>query len=63
MRPEWRHVTDEAKLLLATFPSDPMALAVLAEVELAHGNESAARHYMNWAVYRLGGGPQAHQAA
>lgn len=63
MRPEWRQVTDEAKLLLATFPSDPMALAVLAEVELAHGNEPAARHYMNWAMYRLAGRPQAQQGA
>jgi hypothetical protein len=63
MRPEWCEVTDEAKLLLATLPGDPMALAVLAEVELAHGNESAAGHYMNWAVQRLKTQPMGCEAS
>ena len=53
LQPVWREVTDSAKLLLANLPGDPMALAVLAEVELAHGNEPAASHYMNWAVSKL----------
>jgi len=53
LMPEWRTVADEAKLLMATLPGDPMALAVLAEVEAAHGNAAAAEHYMAWAVRHL----------
>jgi protein O-GlcNAc transferase len=53
LKPEWCAVTDDAKLLMATLPGDPMALAVLAEVELAHGNPSAAQHYLNWATRKL----------
>ncbi len=53
LKPEWQEAAAEAKLLMATLPGDPMALAVLAEVELAHGNPIAAEHYMNWAVRGL----------
>jgi predicted O-linked N-acetylglucosamine transferase (SPINDLY family) len=53
LMPEWRTVAEEAKLLMATLPGDPMALAVLAEVEMAHGNAAAAEHYMAWAVRHL----------
>jgi protein O-GlcNAc transferase len=53
LRTEWIAAAEEAKLLMATLPGDPMAFAVLAEVELAHGNPIAAEHYMNWAVRSL----------
>jgi protein O-GlcNAc transferase len=59
LKAEWMAAADEAKLLMATLPGDPMAFAVLAEVELAHGNSVAAEHYMEWAVRGL----TAHQAA
>jgi predicted O-linked N-acetylglucosamine transferase (SPINDLY family) len=58
LKSEWRAAAEEAKLLMATLPGDPMALAVLAEVELAHGNPVAAEHYMEWAVRGLA----AHEA-
>jgi predicted O-linked N-acetylglucosamine transferase (SPINDLY family) len=53
LKPEWLEAAEEAKLLMATLPGDPMAFAVLAEVELAHGNPIAAEHYMNWALRGL----------
>lgn len=53
LKPEWRAVTDDARLLMATLPEDPMALAVMAEVELAHGNSEAAAHYTQWATRTL----------
>lgn len=53
LKAEWLAAADHAKLLMATLPGDPMALAVLAEVELAHGNPVAAEHYMGWAVRGL----------
>lgn len=59
LKSEWMAAADEAKLLMATLPGDPMAFAVLAEVELAHGNPVAAEHYMEWAVRGLA----SHQAA
>lgn len=59
LKAEWMAAADEAKLLMATLPGDPMAFAVLAEVELAHGNPVAAEHYMEWAVRGLA----SHQAA
>ena len=59
LKAEWVAAAEEAKLLMATLPGDPMAFAVLAEVELAHGNSVAAEHYMEWAVRGL----TAHQAA
>lgn len=59
LKAEWLAAADHAKLLMATMPGDPMALAVLAEVELAHGNPVAAEHYMAWAVRGLA----SHQAA
>jgi hypothetical protein len=55
---EWVAAAEGAKLLMATLPGDPMAFAVLAEVELAHGNPLAAEHYMKWAVRGL----TAHEA-
>jgi hypothetical protein len=59
LKAEWLAAAEHAKLLMATLPGDPMALAVLAEVELAHGNPVAAEHYMGWAVRGLA----SHQAA
>jgi protein O-GlcNAc transferase len=53
LKAEWVAAAGEAKLLMATLPGDPMAFAVLAEVELAHGNPVAAEHYMEWAVRGL----------
>jgi hypothetical protein len=53
LKAEWVAAAEEAKLLMATLPGDPMAFAVLAEVELAHGNPVAAEHYMEWAVRGL----------
>jgi hypothetical protein len=58
LKAEWLAAADHAKMLMATMPGDPMALAVLAEVELAHGNALAAENYMQWAVRGLAS-PQA----
>ncbi|WP_422847847.1 tetratricopeptide repeat protein [Acidovorax sp. M14] len=55
----WYNVTELAEMVLCAVPHDPVALACLAEVELAHGHTDFAVTYMRYAAQALSQGPSA----
>lgn len=48
--PNWITLTEQAEIVLCATPHDPIALACLAEVELAHGHQEFAMTYLRYAT-------------
>jgi protein O-GlcNAc transferase len=53
--PLWVNVTELAETVLCAVPNDPVALACLAEVEMAHGHSQFAVTYLRYAQQALQG--------
>lgn len=49
----WYNVTELAEMVLCAVPHDPVALACLAEVELAHGHTDFAVTYLRYATQAM----------
>ena len=53
----WYNVTELAEMVLCAVPHDPVALACLAEVEMAHGHTDFAVTYLRYATQALSQAP------
>lgn len=53
----WYNVTELAEMVLCAVPNDPVALACLAEVEMAHGHTDFAVTYLRYATQALSQAP------
>lgn len=49
----WYNVTELAEIILCAIPHDPVALACLAEVELAHGHAEFSVTYLHYATQAM----------